>query len=168
MNEGDWDFETGLHWVSYVALTLRYIFGIAIWGGIGFALAAKFIGDQRLSFLEAGVQVVLEHQLWLAAAAVIVFARYVYDVAYLRSFCWKVGSQGVHYACGVLPWRKIDNFRTYSQLFEAGYSYGFFGWLLNYGTIHIAGKEGTTSHTAQSMVAKAKRLQGEINRYLHK
>lgn len=167
MNKGDWDFETGLHWISYVGLTLRYILGMAIWGGVAFALSAYFLGDPQLGFMEAGVHALLEYRLWLAAVAAVIFARYVYDILYLRSFRWKVGSEGVHYASGILPWRKIDNFRTYNQIFEAGYRYGFLGWLLNYGTIHIIGKEGNTSYTAQRMVAKAKRLQGEINRYLH-
>ena len=93
----------------------------------------------------------------------VVVARGLYRLAWLRSVSWTVTSDGLQIRRGILPWRKWSWYNPWATLFEGWYRHGFFGFLLNYGTSGVTRGEGVTSKIAESRMHDAKRLTVLIN-----
>jgi len=116
--------------MAYVRSAIGTAVWLAIWGAG--SIFAAFNGYSGVGLLGAGV-------------CLLVAARGVYNLFYLRTMRWELDEEGLRVRWGILPWARSDYHYPYETIFEAYYTFGFFAKLLGYGDAVIRRTEGLTS-----------------------
>jgi hypothetical protein len=93
----------------------------------------------------------------------IIVARAIYMLFYLRTVRWELRNDEIVVMEGILPWRKHFFDHPYETIFEAYFQHGFFGHFLNYGTCSIRRAEGQTTTRSESHMHDAKTLVSIVN-----
>jgi len=135
--------------IAYIRSAIGTSIGLLIFGTV--AGVAAFNDHPILALFGVG--------LWL-----LVLARGIYNLFYIRTFQWIITDEAVQMKQGILPWAKSDWVHPYEIIFEAYYNFGFFAKMFNYGTCHIRRTEGVTSSQSASHMHDAGKISGLINR----